>query len=138
MIFSFLLVLAIFELRPVLTTNNPATMISSVIYKKVQVTEDSFNKMTINNFVDDALERRRYGGFHLCYYLSHEYLLAQLYYIFRLSNIVCASMCSGKDGCGAYLFEPKNCTLANATGLIGDSSHDARTIMMDIDLVPGV
>ena len=72
MIFSFLLVLGIFELRPVLMTNT-VTMISSVIYKKVQVTEDSFNKMTINNFVDDALERRRYGGFYLCYYyLSHD------------------------------------------------------------------
>ena len=139
MIFSFLLVLAIFELRPVLTTNNPATMISSVIYKKVQVTEDSFNKMTINNFVDDALERRRYGGFYLYYYyLRHEYI-SQHDLIFRLSNIVCASMCTGKDGCGAYLFVPKNCTLANATGLIGQDnfSPNALSIMMDIDIVPG-
>ena len=78
MIFSFFLVLAIFELRPVLMTNT-ATVISSVIYKKVQVTEDSFNKMTMNNFVDDAIESRRYGGFYLCYYyLSHEYLLANM------------------------------------------------------------
>ena len=48
-------------------------------------------------------------------------------------------MCPGKDSCGAYLFLPKNCTLANATGLIGqdNSSPNALTIMMDIDLVPG-
>ena len=66
--------------------------------------------------------------------------------IFRLSNIVCASMCTGKDGCGAYRFMPKNCTLANATELVGhdDSAPNAIvtpiastiTIMMDIDLVP--
>ena len=48
-------------------------------------------------------------------------------------------MCAGKDSCGAYLFSPNKCTLANATGLIGQdiSSPNALTIMMDIDLVPG-
>ena len=63
MIFSLLFVLATFELRPVLMTNT-VTMITSVIYRKVQVTEESFYKMTVNNFLDDALERRGYGGFH--------------------------------------------------------------------------
>ena len=56
MMISFLLVLAIFELRPVLMTNT-ATIISNVIYKKALVTEDSLNKMTINNFIDDGKRR---------------------------------------------------------------------------------
>ena len=60
MIFSFLLVLATFELRPVLMT---ATMTSSVTYKKVLVTEDSLNQMMINNFVD-AGDEQRYEGFY--------------------------------------------------------------------------
>ena len=65
MLFSFLLVLTIFKLHPVVIANT-ATMVTSVIYKKVQVTEDSFNKMMINNFVDDGLQRRGYATFSIC------------------------------------------------------------------------
>ena len=63
----FLLVLAIFELHPVHMANT-ASMITNVIYKKVQVTEDSFNKMMINNFMDDGLQRRRHAGFYFWFY----------------------------------------------------------------------
>ena len=84
MFLSFLLVLAIFEVCPVLMTS-PATMVTSDIYKKVKVTEGSFNNMMINNFLDDDLAIRRYGVLYFCI----KYLLVLYIFFQSVKHSVC-------------------------------------------------
>ena len=59
---------------------------------------------------------------------------------YRLSNIMCSSMCSTDEACNAYQYSPKNCSLANATGLIGAvlSSANAEVVMINAKLVAGM
>ena len=55
---------------------------------------------------------------------------------YRLSNIVCGSMCAADDVCNAFKYWPRNCSLANATGLVGalPNSSIAETVMIIITL----
>ena len=52
---------------------------------------------------------------------------------------MCGSMCSADKLCNAYKYLPRNCSLANATGLIGAeaSSSIAETVMINANLVAG-
>ena len=63
----------------------------------------------------------------------------ELFYTIRLSNVVCCSMCTANEACGASFYVPGNCTLANATGLIGvdGSAPDAITAMISMNLTQG-
>ena len=48
-------------------------------------------------------------------------------------------MCMANEACGANLYVPGNCTLANATGLIGvdGNAPGAITVMIDTNLTQG-
>ena len=58
---------------------------------------------------------------------------------YRLSNIMCSSICTTDEVCNAYQYSPKNCSLANATGLVGAdlSSANAEVVMINAKLVAG-
>ena len=60
-------------------------------------------------------------------------------YNFRLSNIMCSSICSADEMCNAYKYLPANCSLVNATGLIGSKKCPpaAETVMINVDLMRG-
>ena len=49
-------------------------------------------------------------------------------------------MCATDDVCNAYKYWPRNCSLVNATGLVGSeaSSSIAETVMINANLAAGI
>ena len=111
-------------------------------YKRILVTSDSFNKMKIKNYIDDGSDRMRQAYTKLRILKRTNKVQSWVFdhiHNYRLSNIMCGSICSTDDVCNAYKYLPRNCSLVNATGLIGaeKSSPAAETVMINQDLVAG-
>ena len=102
-------------------------------YKRILVTSDSFNEMKMNNYIDDGSDMMREAD------SVKRIAFTKLEFPFRLSNIMCSSICSTDDVCTAYKYLPRNCSLLNATGLIGTeaSSLSAETVMINAELEAG-
>ena len=114
------------------------SIIKSAVYKRIHVEGSSLHKMNIKNFIDDGAGRKGYadGKEFICFYSWQ----TTSFDIYSLSNILCASICTANEVCQAYTFFPRNCSLANATGLIGveSTSSEAEAVMINADLVAGM
>ena len=62
-------------------------------------------------------------------------------FIFRFSNLMCASLCTADEMCNAYRFNNvSGCILGNATQLVGVNARSKETTQVHINaaLVPGM
>ena len=118
--------------------------VSAAIYCETHfVQEDTCGRQLLPQDENKELNRWCIGRKGVCQWQwIQKFLVLKTSYSFNfysLSNIMCASICTADKVCQAYKFLPRNCSLANATGLIGanPTSSKAEAVMINSGLAAG-